>query len=223
MPERWDTVIDTLRSRVAMVPQQQTVTSSNINVVQVCCCDIATIGIIGEIVQFPSCVRHGGVKVTWSIRAKVSAEHGQASVSPFNLRRAKSSKIISSSPSASLRIENRKDQEVVQKPRKNVIAKKPRRVVCKTVRETSNKIISSVYRSRIRSVLYPKVKLAPKLFRVTHVSSWMRFVSSGTSPLSVLCVGLGRAVDGTGSSSSGLGCIRMKGSSATNSLSIRMQ
>lgn len=48
----------------------------------------------------------------------------------------------------------------------------------------------------------------------------MRFVSSGTSPPSVLCVGLGRVVDGTGSSSSGLGCIRIKGSSATNSLLI---
>jgi len=46
-------------------------------------------------------------------------------------------------------------------------------------------------------------------------------VSSGTSLLSVLCVGLGRAVDGTGSSSSGFGCIRMKGSSATNSLLIQ--
>ena len=39
-----------------------------------------------------------------------------------------------------------------------------------------------------------------------------------SSPSLVLFVGLGRAVDGTGSSSSGFGCINMNGSSATNSL-----
>jgi len=71
--------------------------------VQVCCCGIAAICII-NFARFPSCVRHGGVKVTWSSESRriEVPEHGQASVSPFSLRRAKSSKIISSSPSASL-------------------------------------------------------------------------------------------------------------------------
>ena len=53
---------------------------------------------------------------------------------------------------------------------------------------------------------------------ITYVSNCMRFVSSAPSPSSDLCVGLGRAVDGAGVSSSGFGCIKMNGNSATKSL-----
>lgn len=63
-----------------------------------------------------------------------------------------------------------------------------------------------------------EIYLLNKIYYSTHVSNWMRFVSFMTSPSSVLCVGLGFAVDGTGVSSSGFGCININGNSATSSL-----
>lgn len=145
MPKRWDPRYRHFAledSNGAAAANSNVAEYRNRNVVQVCCCDIATIGIIGEIVQPPSCVRHGGVKVTWSIRVKVSAEHGQASVSPFNLRRAKSSNIISSSPSASLRVDQkiiRKIYEVFFLISTQIFTEIETSV---TVRKTSNRIIS---------------------------------------------------------------------------------
>lgn len=50
----------------------------------------------------------------------------------------------------------------------------------------------------------------------SYVSNWIRFVSTDTSGVDFSADGLGRI--GGGASSSGLGCIKINGSSATRSL-----
>lgn len=52
------------------------------------------------------------------------------------------------------------------------------------------------------------------------MSNWIRLVSLAHSPFSDGFVELGRTVTGDGVSSSGFGCIKINGNSATSSLKI---